>query len=853
VLVGEYGVMAGVQNQTIQIFYCYAPQDVSLRNELNIHLSPLRKLRQITAWLDTDIQAGKDWAQEIETHFATANILLLLVSPDFFASDYHYDFQMQIALERHKAGQAQIIPIIARPVVWEDTPLGQLRSLILPRTQKPITSWSDRDEAWRDVILGIRDVIRPLLPTQILSAKESRTLDQLGSKVPPSDISPLDEEHDITAKSFAILPLPIGTILNKRFKIVSVLGAGGMGTVYKVEQVGRPGYYRAVKELLINPNTSEEARKSAIERFDKEIDILFNLEHPRIPSLILSFQERGNYYFVMEYVPGRSLDMILEDNHAPLEEDRVIRWMMMACEAVTYVHTRTPPIILRDLKPSNIMVTSNDDVSLIDFGIARRFDTNKRTNTENMGTISYASPEHLGAIAAPGQRRSPQNPGKLVQTDARSDIYSLGATTYHLLTNQEPEPIETPAVGSILAKNPLLRTVQINGRRISPVEQVIIKAMQQEPAQRFQNAEAMRTALRHCLPNQIQAVPTVIQIPAISPNVAIVVPEAAAGIVCPKCGYRNRPGAKFCKRDGQPLVQGAITVPPQIKTPTAEKLGAPTPFRARPINAGVTTNNNSQVAYRLGLQFLNNGQYAQAINQLKLAQVSAMPTYDVQYNLGRAYRQYGQTLKGKGKNLFTEQMKMAAEHFEKAITTRPDAIDALFQLGMTYNDLQLYEKATTAFTNAWNYSPGDSAIYYQLGNTASNRGLNRDAEEYYLEGLKVNPDHALIWIALGSLYLRVNKTRDAIRVLRQATQRVPEAWEGWFELGRAHMKAREWKVALSVLEQARQWNPDASMIYSAISTCYLQTNNKAEARRMVREALQRDPNNPEAQRLQNQL
>ncbi len=627
-------------------------------------------------------------------------------------------------------------------------------------------------------------------------------------------------------------PLPVGTILDRKFKIVKVLGEGGMGTVYKVEQVDRPGYFRAVKELLINPNTTEDERKSAIERFNKEIDLLFKMKHPRIPSLILNFEEGGRYYFVMEFVSGRSLEKILEDSHAPLDEALVIRWMMMVCEALTYIHTRTPPIILRDLKPGNIMVTDENDVFLIDFGIARRWDPQKKTNTENLGTISYASPEHLGSITGPGQRRSAQNPGKLVQTDARSDIYSLGATMYHLLTNQEPEPIQTPATGSILAKNPRLHTVLINGKYVSPVEQVIIKAMQQNPAQRFQNAEAMRVALQHCLLNQAQAAPTTI---------------------------------------GQPLTQGAIAVPPQMRASTAARPAAAAPppaIRARPVQppaqrasvappvvtyGSTATNNDPQAAYRLGLQFLNNKQYAEAVNQFKLAQVHAAPTYEVEYNLGRAYRQYGQTLKNKDKKVFVEQMTLAAEHFEKAIAIKSDAVDVYFQLGMTYNDLELYEKASSAFTSALSYAPSDSAIYYQLGTAAAGRGFNREAEGYYLEGLKINPDHALILIALGRLYLKTNQVPSAISVLRQATQRDPAAWEGWFELGRAHMKAREWKVALSALEQARQWNPDASAIYSAMSTCYLRTNNKTEARRMVREALQRDPNNAEATRLQKQL
>jgi serine/threonine protein kinase len=533
------------------------------------------------------------------------------------------------------------------------------------------------------------------------------------------------------------MPLPLGTILDGKFKIIQVLGEGGMGTVYKVEQVGRPGYFRAVKELLINANTTEEERKSAIERFDKEIDLLFNMKHPRIPSLILSFQERGNYYFVMEFVPGRSLEKILENTNAPLDEEQVVRWMMQVCEALSYIHSRTPPIILRDLKPGNVMVTPDGNVQLIDFGIARRFDPNKRTNTENLGTISYASPEHLGSITAPGQRRSAQNPGKLVQTDARSDIYSLGATMYHLLTNHEPDPIQTPPPGSIYAKNPRLHTVQIGNRIICPVEQVIIKAMQQDPAQRFQSAEAMRVALQHCLVHSAAPAPATLQIPAISPNATIVVPSTAVGneVICPKCGYRNRPGAKFCKRDGQPLLQGATVVPPQVRAKVAAR--PPAPIRARPIGSGIQPRPVSSsfvqapeptTAYRLGLQYLNNKNYTEAVNHFKLAQVPGRPSYDVSYNLGRAYRQFGQSVKDKDKNLFNENMTLAAEQFEQAIASKRDAFDSYFQLGMSYHDLGLYPKAIEAFKGALKLAQKDPAVYFQLGNVAEDQGYNLEAE-----------------------------------------------------------------------------------------------------------------------------
>jgi serine/threonine protein kinase/cytochrome c-type biogenesis protein CcmH/NrfG len=678
------------------------------------------------------------------------------------------------------------------------------------------------------------------------------------------------------------MALPIGTVLDGKFKIVQVLGEGGMGTVYKVEQLGtNPPYYYAVKELLINPNTSEEDRKAAIDRFNKEIALLRGLKHPRIAALALPFQDRGNYYFAMEFVPGRSLEKMLEEAGKPLPEEQVIKWMMQVCEALTYIHTRNPPIILRDLKPGNIMITPDNEVQLIDFGIARRFDPGKRTNTENLGTISYASPEHLGSITLPGQKRSAQNPGRLVQTDARSDIYSLGATMYHLLTNYEPDPIQTPAQGSIHAKNPRLRTMQVGNTVVCPVEQVIIKAMQQDPTHRFQSAEAMRVALQNCLPGvQAQAANGTVQIPALSPNSTIIVQApvtSGAARICPKCGFPNRPDAKFCKRDGQPLVAGVAVPRSQVRASIPSRpvqqssVARAAPLRARPVqqplpprsnaiparpvtnNNGTVTTNDPGTAYRSGLQQLASKNYVQAINNFQRAFSLGGPPYDVLYNLGRAYRQYGQSMREIDKHTFTENLKMAAEKFEEAARHKPDALDTYFQLGMCYRDLELYTQASNAFKKALTLAPRDPAVYYQLGSISLEQGNYREAENYLQDGLKIQPDHALILIALGRLQMKTNKPAKAISTLQQATKIEPTLAEGWYELGRAHMLAREWNMARGALENARQLNPLAPEITNAIATCLLRMNKRAEARRMIDESLRHDPNNAEARRIQKQL
>jgi len=427
---------------------------------------------------------------------------------------------------------------------------------------------------------------------------------------------------------------------------------------------------------------------------------------------------------------------------------------------------------------------------------------------------------------------------------------------YHLLTNYEPDPIQTPATGSIRAKNPRLRIVHVGNTVVCPVEQVIIKAMQQNPDQRFQNAEAMRTALQHCLPNY--APPSTVQIPAVtSANATILVPTN--GLICPRCGFQNRPGAKFCKRDGQPLTQGATAVPPQARVQYAARAPiqarpiASQPIRARPVAVSAPPAGDPVTVSRSGLQHLNNKNYVEAINQFRLALSFGKPSYDVLYNLGRAYRQYGQSVKEKNKKLFNENLKLAAEQFEQAIRLKADALDAFFQLGMSYRDLALYAQASATFKKAQQLAPQDPAIYYQLGMVAMEQGYNRDAEKYFQQGLKINPEHALILASLGHLYIRTGRARSAISTLLQATQREPALPDGWYELGRAYMETREWQPALNAFGRALQLNNDAVNTYSAMASCYLKMNKRSEARQKVDQALQLDQSNAEALRVKKQL
>lgn len=155
--------MAANLDGSFELFYSYAHKDERLRNELDKHLFNLRRQGFIVAWYDRDISAGTDWQEAINTHLNTAQIILLLISPDFLVSEYCYSVEMQRALERHEALDARVIPILLKPVDWHGTPFSKLQ--FLPKNGRPVTSWKDRNAAMVEIAKDIRETLKELKDT----------------------------------------------------------------------------------------------------------------------------------------------------------------------------------------------------------------------------------------------------------------------------------------------------------------------------------------------------------------------------------------------------------------------------------------------------------------------------------------------------------------------------------------------------------------------------------------------------------------------------------------------------------------------------------------------------------------
>ena len=263
--------------------------------------------------------------------------------------------------------------------------------------------------------------------------------------------------------------LQIGSLVDNKYKILSEVGHGGMSVVYLAINE-RANKTWAIKEIRKDGVVDFEAVKQGLV---VETDMLKKLNHDHLPSIIDVIDMDDSFLIVMDYIEGKSLHAVLKNSGAQ-PQDMVIQWGIQLCDVLGYLHSREPAIIYRDMKPANVMLKPNGDVTLIDFGTAREF--KNRTMVEDttcLGTRGYAAPEQFGGRG---------------QTDGRTDIYCLGATLYHLITGHSPA--EPPyEIKPLSYWNPAFSG--------SGLEYIIAKCCQQDPEHRYQSCAELMYDLEH--------------------------------------------------------------------------------------------------------------------------------------------------------------------------------------------------------------------------------------------------------------------------------------------------------------------------------------------------------------------
>ena len=293
--------------------------------------------------------------------------------------------------------------------------------------------------------------------------------------------------------------LKTGEVLRGRYCIRERIGQGGMGNIYLADDLRLEGRRCALKEVEHDRSVPAKLLKEARQQFLHEATVLARLDHPNLPKVSDFFSTGPRDYLVMDYVPGKDLrTMMLEakQSNTFLSEENVLAWANQLADALSYLHGLTPPLVHRDVKPSNLKITPNGLLKLVDFGLVKALVPDEMTITviQGRGTALYTPLEQYG--------------GDGLHTDIRSDLYAFGCTLYHLLTNTPPadarqrflHPESLPAPRSI---NPAisLRT-----------ERAILWAMELHPDDRPASAEEFRQFLagtrelppRPAMPNRVQ-------------------------------------------------------------------------------------------------------------------------------------------------------------------------------------------------------------------------------------------------------------------------------------------------------------------------------------------------------------
>lgn len=285
-----------------------------------------------------------------------------------------------------------------------------------------------------------------------------------------------------------VTPLTSGSVLKERYIIQRIIGRGGMGSIFLAEDNRLEGRLCAVKQVQPEAALPEELRVQSRDQFYREASVLARLDHPNLPKVSDFFSDGPCDYLVMDYIPGDDLKSMLDSarrqgEHLPPRD--VLSWADQLLSAIAYLHEQDPPVIHRDIKPSNLKLTPSGTLKLVDFGLVKQMIPDEMTVTviQGRGTALYTPLEQYG--------------GDTGHTDARTDIYSLGATLYHLLTNQPP----------LEAKQRFLNPSAFQNARhynteISPsVDRALTAAMALHPDERPQNIGEFRRMLLGDLPS----------------------------------------------------------------------------------------------------------------------------------------------------------------------------------------------------------------------------------------------------------------------------------------------------------------------------------------------------------------
>ncbi len=533
--------------------------------------------------------------------------------------------------------------------------------------------------------------------------------------------------------------LPEETLLNGRYKLETRIGQGGMGAVYKASDTRFNNRPIAIKEMA-RAGLSQAGLQEAEEAFEREARLLADLLHPNLPRIYDHFTEGERSYLVMDFIEGRTIeDYVEQANGKPLPLEKVLDWGVQLCDVLGYLHTHQPPIIFRDLKPSNVMISESGHVYLIDFGIARVFKPGQSHDTVALGSPGFAAPEQYGKA----------------QSTPRSDIYSLGALLHCLLTGVDPS--EQPFFFRPASEfNPLLpldlvallqRMLDMDTDHRPSSTQEVVKVLRMAEQQRVNGT------LSGVFNNSFNATGPISVIPPLAPN---------------KVNQTSRLLQDAYRLYSQRRLRDALTVYEQVLQ---------------------ADRNSAQGWQGKGLTQALSGRHQEALN-----------SFDQALKLDTTLIT---SLNGKGTALnMLHRNQEALEVFEKAVKLEPDNAIAWNGQGAVLSALNRPEQALNAFELALHFDPAMAQAWSNKGLVLRQQKQYTEALRAFEQALNYEPNSISYWNGKGLVLYEMGRLREAYQAYQEALKRDQNYAPALYGIGNVYYAQQKLRSALDYFDKA---------------------------------------------------
>ena len=605
------------------------------------------------------------------------------------------------------------------------------------------------------------------------------------------------------------MPIPSGTLVANRYRIVHLLGEGGFGAVYLAKDARLGNRHVALKE---NFDRSQDAQS----QFQLEAQLLANLEHASLPRVTDHFIEPdGRQFLIMDYVEGVDLHEQVIAVGSPISEREAAGYMLQICEAVAYLHTRRPqPIIHRDIKPPNIKIAANNQAVLVDFGIAKIYHPHKGTaKVAKAVSPPFSPPEQYGG-----------------KTNAASDVYALGATLYCLVCADLP-----PDAMDRLVKGAVLRLPSRVNSAIHPVlERIIVQALELDPVQRYPNANRMAAALRAFMEGQ-PAVPISLR---------------KTGVRCPNCGWLNRSQANFCSRDCTPLIAVPSSgypsmeqMPPEVQFEVANAFARRDEYaQAIPRYRTCLQDRfkDPAVYHNLGMCYRLADQLSEAVIVLKRGAGEYPQDADIQFQLAIVFDCL---------DLEKDAITCAA----MACQLSPKDAIHLRLYGQLLFEAKRYNEAVQQLEKSVHFDPDSTSGQLWLGRAYGEKGETKQAINTLQRAAQLDPreSESLMWMDL--FHYRNDKFSSAISAFKSALRRDPKLASAHYMLGEAYLQQDKFQQALQCFQKAIALDSNSAQFHTRLGLCYALMNKKPEAANAFQQAISIDPAHQQARELLNKI